>query len=184
MTEELKKLISKADCGDNAARKELMKRGDDAGRAGDHEQAACLYRMAAMAYRIGEGRNSTKASKADRRCSWMEGVLLLYQEWIAVYTRPLTPRINRLKRFKGYFDHSVFSLRREGGKFGFMLRYLERQLLEHDIEICTGATINRHFYYMVQQREDFKGFMNDIEMRVVLDPLADEVLRRCQQEAG
>jgi hypothetical protein len=180
MTDELKELISKADRGDGAAQKELMTRGDDVSSAGDHEQAAYLYKMAAMAYRIEVSRVGTRASEASGQSSWMDGVQQLYLEWIAAYTKPVAPRINRLNRHEGDFDRPIMSMRREGGKYGFMLRYLERQLMEHDVEICTGAGINRHFYYMVQQREGYKEFMNDVEMRVVLDPLADEVMRRCQ----
>lgn len=38
MNDELKEIISKADRVDGTAQKELMKRGDDATRAGAHEQ--------------------------------------------------------------------------------------------------------------------------------------------------
>jgi len=185
MNDELKALIGKADCGDSEAQKELMERGDAAGSAGDHEQAAYLYKMAAMAYRISAGRQGTLSAEADGRCTWMEVVLQLYREWIATYTKPVAPRINRLKRIRGNFDRPILTLRRDGGKFSFMLRYLEKQLMEHDIEICApGGTINRHFYYMVNQHEAFTGFMNDIDVRVVLDPIADEVLRQITLEGS
>ena len=181
MTDELKELVSKADRGDSAAQKQLMDMAQAKQAAGAFQEAAELFKLAAMAYRIGASRQSSQAAEAAGRCSWMEGVLELYREWIAAYTKPVAPRINRLKRHKENFDRPILSMRREGGKYGFMLSYLERQLMEHDIEICTGGTINRHFYYMVQRREHFTDFMDDIDIRVVLDPLADEVMRRKQE---
>ena len=182
MNEELKELVSRADRGDNAAQKELMKRGDDAAAAGDHEQAAWLYKMAAMAYRIDAGRQAARASEAEWQWKWLEGVVQLYRDWIAAYARPLAPRINRLKHYRGDFDHPILSMRRDGGKHTFMLRHLERLLLDRGMDICTGSTINRHFYYMVQQREDYKDFMHTIDMRVVLDPIADEVMLRLEHQ--
>lgn len=72
---------------------------------------------------------------------------------------------------------------REDGEFGHMLRYLEKLLSDHGVEWCApGGTINRHFYYMVQRREDFREFMDDINIRVVLDPICDEVMRRLLSE--
>ena len=71
---------------------------------------------------------------------------------------------------------------RDGGRYGFMLRHLERLLLDHDMEICTGSKINRHFYYMAQQLDVYKDFLHDIDMRVVLDPIVDAVLLRLEQQ--
>lgn len=179
MSDELKKLISKADLGDSKAQKELMKRGDAASSAGDHEQAAFLYKMAAMAYRIAEGRTGGVLSDLARRCSWLSHSVKYYDEWIKKYTKPVAPRINRLKRFKGDFDRPILTMWKGGGEDGDRLHYLQNKLREHDIEICApGGTINRHFYYMVHRHEGFRDFMDDIDMRVVLDPICDEVVRR------
>lgn len=182
MTENLKELVSRADRGDGAAQQELMKRGDDAGKAGDHEQAAYLYRMAAIAYRIDAGRISGILADTANTCAWFARTIRYYDEWIKKYTKPVAPRINRLKRFKRNFDTPIHTMMRDGGEYEAKVRYLEKVLMEHDVEFCTGSRINKHFYYMVQQHEYFKGFMNDIDLRVVLDPIVDEVLRRCLQE--
>jgi len=136
-----------------------------------------LFRLAAMAYRIAEGRTSGILADTARTCGRFAATIRLYDEWVKKYTRPVAPRINRLKRFKGDFDGPVFKLLRDDGEFGSMLRHLENLLMDHDVEFCTGSTINRHFYYMVQQRDPFWDFIHDIDMRVVLDPIADEVLR-------
>lgn len=182
MNQELNELISRADRGDNAAQQELMTRGDEAGKAGDHEKAAYLYRMAAIAYRINAGRISGVLSDTAGTCAWFARTIGYYDEWIKKYTKPVAPRINRLRRFKRIFDSHIFAMRSDGGEFQAKVRYLERVLKKHDVEFCTGGRINRHFYYMVRQDDYFKGFMNDIELRVVLDPIADEVLCRCLQE--
>ena len=178
MSDELKELISKADKGDSEAQRELMQRGDAASEAGDHQHAAYMYKMAAIAYRIDEARTSGMLSDTARTCARFAQTIRYYDDWIKKYTKPVAPRINRLKHHKGNFDRPILTMWRDGGEFGKMLRHLEERLSEHGIEWCApGGTINRHFYYMVQRRDDFRDFMDDIEIRVVLDPISDEVLR-------
>lgn len=182
MNDELKELISKADCGDGAAQQELVKRGDEASKAGDHEQAAYLYKMAAMAYRIAASREGTLAGEASGKLWWKEQVLEMYRAWIAKYTRPLAPRINTLTRKQLADDasHHILGLRRDD-KFRPLVRYLEEQLMNHDVDFCTGSTINRHIYYMAkQQSESFWDFKHDTDVRIVLDPICDEIMYRVE----
>lgn len=182
MDDQLKELVSRADRGDAAAQKELMERGDQASSAGEHEQAAYLYKMAAIAYRIAGGRTSGILADTAHTCAWFAKTLGYYDEWVKKYTVPVAPRINRLKEHKGNFDQPIGAMWREKDAYKTMLHYLQKKLMEHDIEICTGATINKHFYYMVNQREPFTEFMNDINVRVVLDPICDEVARLMEIE--
>lgn len=182
MDDQLEELVSRADRGDAAAQKELMERGDQASSAGEHEQAAYLYKMAAIAYRIEGGRTSSILADTTHSCAWLVKTVRYYDEWVKKYTVPVAPRINRLKEHKGNFDRPIGAMRTEKGDYKTMLHYLKKKLMEHDIEICTGATINRHFYYMVNQREPFTEFMNDINVRVVLDPICDEVASRLEAE--
>lgn len=179
MNDELKELVSKADRGDSAAQKELMKRGDDSSTAGDHQQAAYLYKMAAMAYRISEGRTSGILSDTARACARFATTIRLYDEWVKKYTRPLAPRINALTRKKLASDASSYILQlRNEEKFQSMVRYLEEKLMDHDVEFCTGSTLNKHMYYMAKPQADpFWDFKHDIDMRVVLDPICDEIMR-------
>lgn len=183
MDDSIKEIISKADRGDGAAQKELMDMGQEASGRGDHEQAAYLFKMAAMAYRIAASRSSGVLADTAQTCGRFATTIRYYDEWVKKYTRPLAPRINRLKRHKGNFDRPILSMWREGSEFSRKLRFLEKQLFDRGIEICApGGTINRHFYYMVRQHDAFKGFRDDIEIRVVLDPICDEVMERLKTE--
>jgi hypothetical protein len=187
MTDELKVLISRADTGSREAQHELIQRGDTASEAGDHQQAAYLYKMAAMASRIAAGRNNSLAVEALGKQAYLQRVLYLYEDWSAAYTKPDEPRINMLRKMECTFsddmtpERAIMTLRRSEGKWRFMVRYLEDQLTEHDVELCTGNTINRHFVRMVR-RADYLGDMIDkVCFRVVLDPICDEVLRMCTE---
>ncbi|MGD9686431.1 MAG: hypothetical protein AB7U43_05595 [Desulfobacter sp.] len=182
MGEDLKELISSADKGNTEAQRELMQRGDAASEAGDHHQAAYLYKMAAMAYRIDASRIGGILADMARQGALLSQTVSYYDQWAKKYTKPVAPRINRLKRHKGNFDVPILTMWREKNEYGRMLRYLENKLMRHGIEICApGGTINRHFYYMVHQRERYREFMNDVEFRVVLDPICDEVLNMCEK---
>jgi hypothetical protein len=183
MNDELKALISKADCGDRDAQKELMERGDAASSAGDHEQAAFLYKMAAMAYRIAAWRGSTvdvKTTFEYRQVSWL---LDQYRVWIAKYTKPVAPRFKMLVRKKMAYDasSSILALRKEE-KFKPLVRYLEEQLASHGVEFCApGGTINRHICKMAEYLEHpFWHFIHGVDTRVVLDPISDEIMYRVE----
>ncbi|MGE3550052.1 MAG: hypothetical protein AB7I29_09180 [Geobacter sp.] len=184
MNNELKELISKADKGDSGAQRELMDCGDSAAAAGDHEQAAHLYKMAAMAYRIAVSRTNGTLADTAHTCARFARTIKLYDDWIRTYTRPRAPRINALKRRKLASEASscILQLRRDK-EYAPLVRYLEEKLDEHGIHFCApGGTINRHFYYMATQREDFLEFMHDIDLRVALDPLSDKILKMIEKE--
>lgn len=52
----------------------------------------------------------------------------------------------------------------------------QRELMERGDAASAAGDINRRFYYMVRQREDYTELMHDIDFRVVLDPICNEVL--------
>lgn len=183
MSDELKELISSADKGSTAAQRELMQRGDAASAAGDHQQAAYLYKMAAMAYRIEATRTDGKLTDATHNYVRELMKVRYYDEWVKAYTAPKAPRILELSEKKLASEASSFILRlRRDKHFGGRVSYLERVLAEKGVYFCApGGTINRHFHAMINQREDFIAFMHDIDIRVVLDPICDEVLRMCAE---
>ena len=184
MNEELKELISSADKGNTDAQRELMQRGDAASEAGDHQQAAFFYKMAAMAYRMDAGRIGGLLADAASAAGNFARTISFYEEWVAKYANPVPPRINELSEMKIAREASscILSLRRDKSFFR-KVQYLESKLAEHGKHFCApGGTINRHFYYMINQREDFIEFMHDIDIRIVLDPICDEVLRMCAED--
>lgn len=182
MNVELKELVSKADRGDTDAQRQLMDMAKEKESAGEYQEAAELFKLAAMAYRIAASRNSTQAAELGSACRWQEKVLQFYRDWIKNYATPVEPRINRFDKDSVSSEVGVFILAlRRDEKFRDMVRYLEVELMKHDVEFCTGSMINRHFYYMAIQKEFFKEFMHEIDMRVVLDPLSDEVMRMCRR---
>lgn len=183
MGETIKELVSKADKGDTEAQRELMQRGDAASEAEDHQQAAYMYKMAAMAYRINASRVLGRLLDSSRNHAEQLMTVHYYDAWIRDYTAPKAPRINELieKKLAREASDCILSLRRDE-RFKGQVRYLESRLDEHGIHFCApGGTINRHFYAMVNQRENFTGFMNGTDVRVVLDPICDEVLRMCNK---
>jgi len=184
MNDELKELISKADKGDSDAQRGLMDRGDSATAAGDHEQAAYLYKMAAMAYRISGSRTGSTLTDTAHTCARFARTIRLYDDWIKTYTRARAPRINVLKRrrMSGKASECILQLRRDK-EYAPLVRYLEEKLDEHGIHFSVpGGTINRHFYYISEQRENLRGFMHDIDLRVALDPLSDKILKMIEKE--
>ena len=178
MRDCFEELINKADRGDREAQKEMIQCGDEASRAGEHEKAAFLYKMAAKACRMELERAHEQIVEARRESAWLQGVLQLYRDWVATYTKSVAPRINQLRHFKHESDGPISSLFREGGKFEFIFNYLEQQLMNRRIQIDAGADINRQFHLLVTHSEHFKALMHDTDMRIALDPLSDELLRR------
>lgn len=179
MSDDLKELVSKADRGDESAQGQLMDMAREKESAGEYKEAAELFKLAAMAYRIASSRKGGLLADAYRSCAKFVRTIRYYDEWVKKYTKPLAPRINRLRNHKGTFDRPILSMWREDSEYCSMLHFLEDKLREHDIEICApGGTINRHFWAITQQREGFREFMNDIDVRIVLDPITDEVMKR------
>ncbi len=185
MTEELKKLVSKADCGDNTAQKQLMEMAQEKQDAGSYEEAAGLFKLAAMAYRISSSRSGTQAAEATGKLWWQERVLTMYREWIARYTTPVPSRMPELTDCDlSEVEHAfmqVYRLRNQ--VFGPLMRHLDNELMARDVEMCApGGTMNRHFIYMLKGRDygnDFyEAFPNEVDIRVALDPIVDEVLKR------
>ncbi len=183
MNDDLKELISSADKGSKQAQRELMQRGDAASEAGDHQQAAYLYKMAAMAYRMDATRIDGKLADATFNYARELMKVRYYDEWVKEYTTPKAPRILELtdKQLASEASSCILRLRRDK-QFGGRVNYLERVLEEKGVYFCApGGTINRHFHAMINQRGDFLEFMHDIDIRVVLDPICDEVLRMCAE---
>ena len=174
-------LTSEADRGSHDAQKRLMELGQQAQDAGDFAMAAKIFKDAAIAYRIAASRTGGLLADSNHNSAWLFLKTQYYEDWIKQYTQPSPPRIECLRQHNGNFNHQIITMWRNEGKFRTMLRYLEKKLMEHGIEFCApGGTINRHFYHMVNQHEAFTGFLNDIDIRIVLDPICDEVMDRIQ----
>jgi len=58
-----------------------------------------------------------------------------------------------------------------------MLGYLERKLAKHGILQSTGNGIDWHFIGFITDREAFVDIVDDVNMRVVLDPLSDFLIK-------
>lgn len=189
MTEELKELVSKADCGDYTAQIQLMEMAQEKQDAGFYQEAAELFKLAAMAYRISASRSGTQAAEATGRLWWQERVLNMYRGWIARYTNPLPSQMQELAASDlSKVEHAFMQVYRlKDEVFEPLMRHLENELMARDVEMCApGGTMNRHFIYMLKGRDygnDFyKAFPNEVDIRVALDPIVDEVLKRLRKE--
>lgn len=179
MNNELKELVSKADQGDKNAQKQLMQLAQEKQDAGEYEEAAELFKLGAMAYRIAASFEGSLVDDEKMKSYSLEKIIQYYREWIVNYTHPVEPRINTLTRegLASEASSTILQLRRDE-VFRGMVRYLEEQLMIHGVDLCTGSTLNRHLYHMVLQENDFWKFMHDIDVRIALDPIADEIMKR------
>jgi len=187
MNEELKGIVSKADRGDSEAQKELMAMAQEKQNARDYKEAAELFRLAAMAYRITASREGSLAGEAGSHGRWLERVLDMYRDWIARYTTPLSPRMQELAdKDLNAVEHAFFQVYRlKDDVYRPLMRHLQDELIKRDVEMCApGGTMNRHFIYMLKGRnygnEFYEAFPNEVDIRVALDPIADEVLNRLE----
>ena len=189
--EEISRLATK---GDNDAIRELFKLAELRESEGNFKDASILFRESAIAYRISASRNLARIDDVHQEIIRLMVASDIYKKWIESNPNGMRklpyqiPGITTQHIKKVVVDQLV-----KDESFAPIFKFLYYSLSALEMEFFSpGGTLQRRAYWLVGEvfgfegREDASKFLNDISVRVCLDLLADEVVRRYQihQEDG
>jgi hypothetical protein len=189
--EEISRLATK---GDANALRDLFKIAEGHESEECFQKATISFRDAAIAYRISAFRNLARAEEAEQQVAQLSVNCDVYKKWIESNPNGMRklpyqiPGITTQHIKKVVVDQLV-----KDESFAPIFKFLYYSLSALEMEFFSpGGTLQRRAYWLVGEvfgfegREDAAKFLNDISVRVCLDLLADEVVRRYQiyQEDG
>ena len=185
MDEDYKELERRALKGDPDGLRELFRYAEKLNKENRDAEAIVAYRDAAIAYRVSASRNLARAEDAESRANWVTVREEIYRNWIE-------------QNPDGMRDLPFFA---PGITMEFILKLVVEELLKDEAFI-------RYFYYLqdvlsgkgesffspggsIQRRvitllsevfglSRWRSYSHSVDVRVGLDPLADEVAKRWQ----
>ena len=186
MDKEYKALERRALEGDSAAIRELFRYGEKQNKEKNYSEAATAYRDAAIAYRISASRNLERAEDAERRVRWSTFKEEIYQNWIKDNPNGLRDLpFPESWISKECIRNIVVEELLDDDLFSQYFYYLQVVLSEMGVRFYSpGGSIQRRVIGLLAEYFDPDrrySYAKTIEVRVGLDPLADEVVKRCKK---
>ena len=183
--EEISRLATK---GDKNALRDLFKIAESYESEKSFQKATVSFRDSAIAYRISAFRNLARAEEAEQNAARLSENCEIYKKWIESNPNGLRKLPYRIPGITTQHIKEVVVdqlVKEESFASIFMCLYYSLSALDMEF-FSPGGTLQRRAYWLVGEvfgfegREDAAKFINDLSVRVSLDLLADEVMRRYQ----
>jgi hypothetical protein len=185
MDEKYKELERNALRGNPDGLRELFQYAEGLNKENKDSEAIVAYRDAAIAYRVSASRNMARAEDAERHANWLTVRNEIYRKWIednpdGMHDLPFSaPGITREFILKVVVEE----LQREDPFIRYFY-YLQEVLSGMGESFSSpGGSIQRRVITLLAEVFGLArgySYPDSIEVRVALDPLADEVAKRWQ----
>jgi len=189
MNDEYENLKSRAVRGEKDSLRELFALADEYKNQGKLQKAVEAFRESAVAYRISGFRNLNRAETAESQSAWQTKVNEIYRRWIennpnGLRKLPFPACGLTTEDIRQIVVHDLFS----DGSFDDIFWFLESKLGSLGMQFFSpGGSIQRRVVCLLSEAfgvEDFDyaEYLSNLEVRVGLDLLADEVAKRLGQD--
>lgn len=184
--ESLKQEASK---GDRETQAELFELAEGLVQEEKFEEAARTFRDVAIEYRGEASRERTRAEEAEAHAEWKSRVEEIYRRWLESNPNGACklPRRESSVDEDGIRKVVVDQLLNEG-EFQILFTYLETTLSDLGMEFHSpGGSIQRRVNQLLykvfgfEEDAELSDYLEHVSVRVALDPIADEVLKRCSE---
>ncbi len=189
--DEFKELSSRAARGEKEALRSLFAVADQYENNGNFEVAAKVFRDSAIVYRISAFRNLNRAEQAEAEINWHRRTTEIFRQWVTRNPRGLGRlpypangiTTQDIRRF------IVDELLNENS-FSDVFQFLEVTLESLGMRFYSpGGSLQRRTTALLSEvfgLDDFGmcEYLTNVDVRVCLDLLADEVMRRYENIGG
>lgn len=186
MNSSINDLVERINKGDRDAVRVLFELGRQLEGEGRFQEAATAFREVAITYRIWASRNQTFSEDAEGRAAWSITVRDIYKKWIEDNPKGVPDLPYRVSGATASQILSVVWQLLDEDSFAPILRFLEESLMAIGVEFCSpGGTFERYFLglmeevFGLQEHHYCEAELKDTAVRVGVDTLAKEVIRRC-----
>ena len=194
---DLEELIKEAKRGQRDAQKALFELAEEHFTRNDFEKAANLFKESARAYRIDAFSNRTIAeenqAKSEQAVSDLGLCKQLYKQWFERYQDKLAPTFEVTGEIPSeYILKVVVEELLPNEAFAPHFLYLVEELTARGyVFYSPGGTIQRRVMGLLDfllnkktENDRYTDLVKDVEIRVALDPLAEEVIKRYGEQNG
>jgi hypothetical protein len=192
---DLEELIKEAKRGHREAQKALFELAEEHFTENEFEKAANLFKEVARSYRIAAFSNRTIAeenqAKSERAVSALGLYKQLYKQWFERYQDKFAPTFEVTGEIPSeYILKVVVEELLPDEAFAPYFRYIAEELTDRGYEFYSpGGTIQRRVMGLLDfllnkktENTPYRDLVKDIEIRVALEPLAEEVIKRYNEQ--
>ena len=189
MDRDYEELVRQTTKGNEDALTALFALGERYSKEGRLEEAVQVFKDSAISYRIAASRNRSKALEEKSFAERQSRLLEKYLQWIADNPAGLRPwPLDPIGVDPGYI-HGLVNGELQGDERCMDLFYcLESELHRAGFEFSSPGLSPMRCIWLLLERlfgfgDGFPGldpYLNKVQLRVLLDPIADEIVRRRQ----
>jgi hypothetical protein len=187
--DDYNELVRQSTRGDDDATKKLFSLGEERASAGDFLGASEAFKDAAIAYRIARSREKGSRESSQNASRYDEAIRDMYRDWIVANPHGAKP-LPIDQQEAGWLDRfpttEFIDLAKES-PFDIIYYHLENELSRRGVEFFSpGGSIQRRVSQIAKVmigmnvNAEYSQLLGDIEIRVPMDLIVDEVTRRAE----
>ena len=189
MDRDYEELVRQTTKGNEDALTALFALGERYSKEGRLEEAVQVFKDSAISYRIAASRNLSKAGAAEGSAARQSRLLEKYVQWITDNPAGLRPwPLDPIGVDSGYIHGLVMGELQMDERCMDLFQCLESELYRAGFEFSSpGLSPIRCIWLLLERLFGFGDgwpgldpYLDKVQIRVLLDPIADEIVRRRQ----